>query len=135
MTTTFATTDELIPGPNFNPLVPLYLAGYNDLFLGLDGNLVLSTGLNAVLYSCQNISQTVSGECVLQTTRGIPDFETVWAGTPNLSQWEIALRSALLSVDGVLDIVSVILDRQSDIFSYTVTISTVYGEGAINGLV
>src|ERR1700753_607681 len=116
MTKTFATTNEFIPVPNFNPAAPEYLAGYNDLYLGVDGNLILSTGQDAVLYSCQNLARTVLGECVLQTTRGLPNFETVWNGTPNLAQWEIALRAALLSVDGVIEIVSVLLDRNGDIF-------------------
>lgn len=147
MAKTFATSDNFIYQPGRSPdQVPapavVQLAGYNDLYIGTDGNLALAGGtsenldqLNAVLYSCQNLARSVLGEMILQVNRGLPDFETIWNGTPNLAQWELAFRNAMLTVDGVLEVVSVDMTRINDEFNYTATILTQYGEGAINGVV
>lgn len=107
----------------------------NDLYVGNDNNLVFDSGINAVSTGCLTLSQLIQGECVLDITRGIPDFDTIWGGVPNLAQWEIAFREAITSVDGVLEITEITLDRSGDVFTFTATILTEYGEGAISGTI
>lgn len=127
------------------------IAGVNDLYVGEDGNLVLagSTGtnpdqLNAVLYACANAAKSQLGEMVLNTNRGLPNFQAVWNGTPNIPLWESALREILSGIDGVIDIARITTQRAYDtdaynntpsILIYTVTIVTQFGTGTFDGAI
>lgn len=105
----------------------------NDLYLGLDGNIAMNRDIQAVLQVCKNDSQTMLGECVLDVERGLPNFSVIWSGPPNLPQLETALRQVLLSVEGVVEIVSLVVDLLADELRYIATIRTIYGVGDING--
>ena len=128
MTTTFTTTDV----PLYNSL-DQQIAGINDLFIADDGNLSISTSINAVLQTCASIARTILGECVLQTNIGLPNFQLIWNGAPNISQWQAALRSAILSVDGVNQILSITTTRAKNVLQYTAVIETFYGTGTLSG--
>lgn len=104
----------------------------NDLYIGKDGNLAIVSGLEAVLQNCEHAAKTTLGELVLQTNVGIPDFQVVWNGVPNIQQFDAALRQALLAVDGVVEVVSLITTRDADKLVYQATIRTIYGSGAIS---
>lgn len=105
----------------------------NDIYIGPDGNLVLISGINAILQACEQAAKTQLGEMVLETNQGIPNFQTVWVGTPNLQQWEAALRLALQNVPGVIGIKSIAFSTQNGVLSYNAVIETDEGIGAING--
>lgn len=108
---------------------------FNDLYIGSDGNLAMAIDVEAVLQDCAHVAKTILGEMVLQTDLGIPNFETVWQGVPNLPQYEVAVRSALLSVPGVIEIVAFNFNTEATIdnLGYTAVIRTIYGQGAISG--
>lgn len=105
----------------------------NDLFIDSNGNLAISIDEDAVLLSCQHIAKAQRGEMIYQITRGIPNFQTIWNGKPNLLQFDGALRQALLSVDGVTQIISLNLSITNDVLNYTVVIQTIYGVSTLNG--
>lgn len=105
----------------------------NDLYLADDGNLAIVTGLDAVLQAAQQAAQTIKGEMVFDVEEGLPNFDTVWSGRPSLPVWEAHLRRAILAVDGVQSITELILSVSDNVLSYSATISTIYGAGAING--
>ena len=105
----------------------------NDIYIGDDGQLAIVTGLQAVLQACEHVAKARLGEMVLAIDQGIPYFETVWNGVPNLPQFEIALRQAFLGVDGVTEVISLTTIQRADILSYTATIMTTFGGGTING--
>jgi hypothetical protein len=105
----------------------------DDIYLDSSGNLVVVSGLDAVLQTCEQVAKTLLGECVLNTTLGVPYFETVWNGSPNVQQFTAGLRTAILSVPDVVEIVSLITSQNGDVLSYTAVIRTVYGSGAISG--
>lgn len=105
----------------------------NDLYIGQDGNIAMAYGLQATLQNCEHAAKTILGEMVLQTDQGIPDFQVVWNGVPNIVQFEAAMRSALLNVDGVVQIESFIATQQGSTLFYSAVIITVYGSGVING--
>lgn len=102
----------------------------NDLFIGADGSLALVSGIEAVLQAAQQAAQTQLGEMVFATDQGIPNFQTVWNGAPNLSQFEAYLRRALLAVDGVVSVLDLVTTQSNNALSYRVTIQTIYGPGA-----
>lgn len=129
MTTTFATTAEpLLSGAGDQ------IAGINDLYIGADGNLAVATGLAAVMQACASAARTLLGECVLQTDVGLPNFQLIWVGVPNVPQWQAALRFTLQAVEGVDSIVSINAIRASkNVLQYTAVIKTIYGQGVLNG--
>ena len=143
MVQSFAVTQDILYDSSGNQI-----AGRNDLYLGSGGNIVLEgitkdndDQLRATLNACQNAAQTLLGECIFNTTRGLPNFQVIWNGKPNIALWEVALREILSDVPGVNLIDSVVFQRatdttqytSNDILIYTVTIITEFGAGTING--
>jgi hypothetical protein len=105
----------------------------NDIYLGKDGNLVVVFDLQGTLQACEHAATTILGEMIYQVNQGIPNFELVWVGVPNIQQYQAAVRAALLEVAGVVEIVSFIADISDNTLSYTAIIRTIYGIGSING--
>lgn len=105
----------------------------NDLYLNRQGNIATATGIQAVLESCSHAAKALRGEMLLAVNDGMPNFQTIWIGAPNIPQWEAALRQALLAVDGVNQIKALTSKVANNVLSYAVTIETIYGEGLING--
>ncbi len=105
----------------------------NDLYLGPDGNIAMARDLQAVIFDCRSIAKAQLGEMIYATDQGIPNFETVWNGVPNLQQFEAALRANILSVPGVIGVDSVVVTQENNTLSYTISIVTIYGTGVVNG--
>lgn len=105
----------------------------NDIFIGNDGSLSVSSDLQAVLYACAAAAKTQLGEMVLAVDEGMPNFEAVWVGSPNLAQFEAYLRRTLTSVIDVTGVSDLTITRAGGVLSYQVTIQTIYGSGVING--
>jgi hypothetical protein len=105
----------------------------NDLTLGLDGNLALASGVDAVMQVLRSACETQRGELIYDVAAGIPNFEVVWGGTPNLAQMEAALRATALQVGGVLGVESITSEAVGGVAKYTLTVRTQYGQGAVNG--
>lgn len=99
----------------------------NDLFLNEAGNLAFSAGIDAVKQNCEHAMKTLLAECVLDLPRGIPYFQQVWSGRPNLEQFDFAAVSALLAVDGVTQINSFESTLNGDALEYQATIQTTFG--------
>jgi hypothetical protein len=99
----------------------------NDIYLGQDGNIVLLSDLEAIAGACETISKSQLGEMVLTTSQGIPNFQTVWVGVPNLGLWQSYLRNSLQNVDGVLQVVDLSFTTNNGILAYMATIKTAFG--------
>lgn len=104
-----------------------------DLEIGADGNLLIVTGLQAVLYDAERAARTVRGELVFAVDEGIPYFQVVWVGTPNVVQFEAALRARLRKVPDVSDVLALSTRQDRDTLAYEATIRTPYGTGVIDG--
>lgn len=106
---------------------------YDDIYLNSVGNISLSFDLQAVLEACAQAAQTVLGEIIFNVNQGIPFFQTVWNGVPNIPQYTAALRLAFLNVPNVVEVVSLMTSQLSNELQYTAVIRTVYGSGGISG--
>lgn len=104
-----------------------------DIFIGTSGNLEIYTGLRATEQACEHAAKAQLGEMVLAVTQGIPYLETVWNGTPNLPQFDAALRGAFLGIPGVVEVVSLVFKQVGDVLQYTAVIGTIYGQGTASG--
>lgn len=105
----------------------------NDLFIGPDGSLALRSGLLAVLQACEHAAKTQLGEMVYAVDQGLPNFATIWNGSPQRAQFEAYLRRALLAVPDVVEVAELSTEAAANVLSYRATIKTVYGIGGING--
>lgn len=104
----------------------------NDIYIGPDGSLALSSNLIATMQACQQAAQTQLGEMVFAVDQGLPNFSTVWNGAPNLAQFEAHLRRAITEVEGVVAIQSLTVAVAGNALTYRATIQTIYGTGALN---
>lgn len=105
----------------------------NDLFIAGDGRMSISADLEAILQACEHRAKAQLLEMVLAVDQGIPNFQTVWNGAPNVLQFEGALRRELQNVTGVIEVTELNALVSSNKLSYTATIKTPFGTGAING--
>lgn len=103
----------------------------NDLVIGADDRLRIAVDLEAVLQNCEHAAKTILNEMVLAQGEGIPYFEAVWVGVPNLAVWEASFRARVLAVADVLSIDALTLGREGEALTYRATIATVYGTGEI----
>jgi len=114
------------------------LGANNDIYLNQQGNISITRDLLAILEQCSQVAKTLLGECVFNTELGIPYFETVWVGVPNIAQFNASLRQSFLDVDGVIEVISLLTFQggdgsPSDRLTYSAIIRTTFGTGAING--
>lgn len=105
----------------------------NDIYLGSDGNIVLLSGVEAIAGACVTACFAQLGECVLETGIGLPNFQTVWVGTPDLAIWQSYLQNTLQNIDGVISVESVKLNFINNALTFTARINTVFGSTIING--
>lgn len=119
---------------NVNNNIPGVAPG--DIYLDEQGNIAVVYNQEAVLQACAQAAQTVLGEMIYNTTTGIPFFEAVWIGVPNIQQYAASLRSAFLNVGGgglVTEVVSLITSQNGDVLYYSAIIRTIYGTGTLTG--
>ncbi len=102
----------------------------NDIYLGTDGNLSVSTGLQACLESCRRAAQVRLGELPYAQSRGAPFFQIM--EDKNLSLYEMYITNMARSVPGVTGVESVEFSIDEDNLNYTATINTIYGTGTIS---
>lgn len=107
----------------------------NDIFIGADGSLAVATAREAVLHICAQTAKTQLGEMIFAIDQGLPNFEAVWNGAPNVGQFEAYLRRNLEAVPDVISVDSVTIDATGGSLTYVATIKTVYGPGVVtNGV-
>lgn len=104
----------------------------NDIYVGPDGNIAQATGLTAVLQACAEAAKAQLGEMIYAVDQGLPNFDALWNGSPNLRQYEAYLRANLLTVPDVIGIESVTIAQAGNAVVYTVVIQTIYGNGTLS---
>lgn len=105
----------------------------NDIYADSTGSLAINTGLAACMQACAHAVKAQLGEMILAQDEGVPNFSLIWQGAPNLIQFEAAVRSTLLGVDGVTDVTSLTVTSSGGVCTYSATIQTTYGTGALDG--
>ena len=105
----------------------------NDLALNEAGRIEVIGGIGAIAQSAKAYMQARLGEMFYNADQGIPFADIVWAGSPNLAQFEAAGRARLLQVPGVVEVLSFEARQNGDVLGYTATIRTGSGETVING--
>jgi hypothetical protein len=106
----------------------------NDLYLDSGNNIAVASGLTAILQACETATKAQLAEMLLETGKGIPNFQTVWIGAPNVPLWTSYIRSTLAAVQGVQQVVSLEVFQRGNTLTYTATIKTQFGNAVINGI-
>jgi len=106
----------------------------NDIYRQANGRLAVGTDLGAITQACEHAAQAQLGEMIFAVDKGVPSFQTVWRGAPNLVQFEAAVRSAISAVNGVVRIRTFSASVSAGVLQYSATIETIYGEVALNGV-
>ena len=105
----------------------------NDIFVGASGSLAMALDLQAVMQACAHALKGIAGEMAFNAGRGLPYFEAVWTGSPNLRVFEDAARQTLAGIEGVTGVPAFDCSVEGNILAYRATISTVYGHGLLTG--
>jgi hypothetical protein len=104
----------------------------NDIFLDEAGNLTMVSNLTACMQACQQAAQAQRGEMQFHLNRGVPNFQVLWNGAPNVAQWRAALREELLLTADVVSVEALNVVLADNEANYTATIKSVFGTGGIN---
>jgi hypothetical protein len=105
----------------------------NDIYIGDDGNLAIAEGIDAVKILCAQAVKVLRDEMVLHVDKGMPNFQLIWNGAPNIAQYEALLRKTLLNVQGVVKVSELSVNYENNILKYTANIETIYGVSALDG--
>lgn len=108
-------------------MITLATDSNNDLYLSNLKSIETSSDIYAIEQVINHKVKTVLGELIFNTDEGIPYFDYIWSGVPNVQQAEFYIREAILAVDGVTGIESFSIFVQNKILSYNATINTIYG--------
>ena len=123
---------------NINGVIPG--VADNDIYLDQYGNIAMSFDQQSLLEECAQVARTLLGEMIFNTDQGIPYFQVVWTGVPNIAQFNAALRQSFLNVNGVIEVVSLTTQQANDTSQnasyndtlfYTAVIRTIYGTGVV----
>lgn len=105
----------------------------NDLFIGTDNNLAISSGVQAVEFACANAAKAQFQEMIYAYDKGVANFPTIWTNSVNVAQFEASVRAAILAVPGVIGIKSFDMIVADNAMNYRAVIVTIYGTGNLNG--
>lgn len=109
----------------------------NDWYLDSNNNLAIGTGdtnlhgEQALAVCARHYAQTVLGEMIHQTDKGIPFFNTAFSRI-EIIRFEAALRERLLELVGVIEVLNVDTSVVDDVLGYSADIKTIYGNISIN---
>ncbi len=106
-----------------------------DLFVGPNNQLVVRTGLEAVLQACESTIEAQRGEMQYDVARGIPTASTIWAGVPNQQRYHFYCIQALRAISGVISVRKFDSDIFENSLSYEAEIKTEFGEDSIGNII
>lgn len=105
----------------------------NDIYV-VNGQLAVSSGLEAYKQVLAAAVLTVSGELPLDADAGVPYFGSVFLSAREVSIWEAAVRETALSLPFVSSIASFTyaIDPGKKTLSYVLVVETDAGTVAVN---
>ena len=106
----------------------------NDLSLDGYHNIATRTGVEAILNVVANALRTLQGEIQLNTTLGVPYFETILQiQSPDESVWEGYMIQEAEKVQGVIRVNEMRSKIENNVLTYEMEILTEYGTGTLRG--
>lgn len=104
----------------------------NDLFIE-DGKLGIYTNKEALAQTAVNVVSTVSGEVVLNQSRGIPYFQILFNNRPNTSLFKYYLLTLLQEIPQINNVLGIKIIKEKNLLKYSLNLDTIYGRVETNG--
>lgn len=104
----------------------------NDVYTE-NGLLVLATDMDALTQRCTQVMSAVRGEMLYAVDQGMPFYETIWTGSPNLLAFEAASRVELLRIPEVKSVDAFTASISNNELSYRAQLTTTLGAVTVNG--
>lgn len=115
--------------------VDLLVDDDNDIVFE-NGDLVLSTGIEAITQQCRIVMQMFQGEWFLNLDAGLPYWDQILGQKPNIAiqAATIYVRRELMLVDGVVDILKLetTFDKTSRRLTISWQVDTEFGETPVD---
>ena len=103
----------------------------NDLTVAANGNLAFVSDNFALSDIVNSVLQTQLGELPYAINFGVPIFETVFNGSPNIPAYQAALTEAVLAINGVTEVIDVTINVEDNTLIYNLTYNSIYGTGTV----
>tara|TARA_R110000868_G_scaffold124114_3_gene328314 strand:+ start:270 stop:620 length:351 start_codon:yes stop_codon:yes gene_type:complete len=103
-----------------------------DLFLNSRNDISMNSDLDACLQTCESVAMLLRGEDIYNISEGLPNFELVWDGVPNIPQYRAALISAIEKVNDVIKVSNYDFIVNNNELIYNIEIETNFGNGVIS---
>jgi len=107
-----------------------------EIYLDEKGNIAVVDDLEGLRQKVMSVLKMIRGEWVLDVTAGVPYMESILIKGADEATVKNIYDKAILEVDGVIAITesSGVLERRTRRYSYSATVSTIYGRlGVTNG--
>ena len=105
----------------------------NDIWIGADGNFVMSDGKAAVGNAAVNAARTQLGELPLAWERGVPYLQTIFHKNGMLNVFLSYLTSELSKVEGIRSVSSLEHKVVENVLLWEAHLKTDEGDTIING--
>ncbi len=105
----------------------------NDIYLNTSGNLMVKSDLEAMADILTNKAQGNRGGLRYDTEKGIDFFNTIFASPSYPDLFQAQLTAELADTDEVSSVADYEAETNDGVYSYTVNITTSYGEVTLNG--
>ncbi len=96
-----------------------------------NGSFVWVTDIDVISQNCEQAMRQQLDELNFDADKGIQYFDNVFTGNPNFQRFESQARSNINAVNGVNGINSFDFEFKDNVLSYTVEISTIYGNTTV----
>lgn len=100
-------------------------------FVLKDGDLVLTTGVEAIAQFVAQRVKTFLGEWFLDTTEGIPYFEKAFKKNPNIIEVEAMIKDVIMKTPGIIELTAFSFDFNSPTRVGTLTFSARSEQGDV----
>lgn len=105
----------------------------NDIYLDNSNNLGMKSDLGAMGDILVNKSQTVEGELIYDTEKGIDFFNTIFSSPCYPDLFQNQLLTQLEDTYAVQEVSGYTAETSDGVYSYKVNVQTDYGQIALNG--
>ena len=105
----------------------------NDIYIDATGNITVKEDIYALADISKNKVLTNMGELQYNTPEGIPYFNTMFCDHPDVVLFQASIINTLEKTENIKKVSNFDYKQNGDVFSYTVTENTAYGDIKING--
>jgi hypothetical protein len=105
----------------------------NDIFVDGSNSIVLKSDENAVAQSSVQAVRAKRNEMPFASEDGIPYFETIFIGNPDIAQIDFYYIQEIQKVPNVVRVLSLTSEIKDNVYEYRAEIETVFGNTFIEG--